>query len=229
MKKISLIIEEWGKTLRHEIELGSLYSRNPIAHKWKATYRVVVLRELVIWRFVDLIEGILALSGSNNILGSKILLRSGIETVGILFYLNKKMECVVQGSESWKSFEETTNKLMLGSKNKSTNYESINVVTILVKHCGEKYPEISRIYTELSEAAHPNHEGMCLGYSYIDEVNYITKFKNLWREQEFSELEATLVLVMRWFELEYNSNFVEVFESLEDWICENNEKLEREK
>lgn len=155
-------------------------------------------------------------------------MRSSIETVGILIYLNVKIESVLQGNLSFDELSKTTSKLMLGSKNESTKLSAINVVTILNKHCEKRYKGISQIYADLSETAHPNYDGVCSGYSHIDEEEYVTHFKNQFSERYNSNIEDYAIAVMKIFEEEYNNVWPQVFENLEKWLVENNERLEAE-
>jgi hypothetical protein len=43
-------------SLLPSFEIGGLFSRNPTAHKWKATFRSLLLREAVFWRLEDLLR-----------------------------------------------------------------------------------------------------------------------------------------------------------------------------
>lgn len=229
MNRLKEILEIWEQSLRKEVDLGALYSRNKIAHKWKATYRITVLRELVFWRVTDLLRQIIVLADQQLLLGARILLRSMLETIAILVYLNIKMQTVREGSLNYDEFQKLTTALMLGSRNDSTGFQSINIVTIITKHCERKYNGIAATYEDLSESAHPNYEGICSGYSYIDEKEYVTHFKNRWEEKYSANFIKTVLGVLRIFEDEYNARFIEEFEKLEIWIVENDEHLEQYK
>jgi hypothetical protein len=65
-----------------------------------------------------------------GLLGARILLRSAFETLGILVYLNQTMRNVVAGTTDFHAFSETTTRLLLGSRDKSTRYKSINILTV---------------------------------------------------------------------------------------------------
>jgi hypothetical protein len=56
MESIQKALDEWQATLCKELDVSALYARSPVAHKWKATYRSMCLRETVSWRFVDLVN-----------------------------------------------------------------------------------------------------------------------------------------------------------------------------
>lgn len=230
MDNVAKVLEVWNSSLVRKIELGGLFSRNPIAHKWKATYRSIVLRELTFWRVVDLLNQMVVLSQSGHVLGARILLRSTIETLGILIYLNQKTRAVLDSEISFNSFSDTTSQLMLGSKNNTTKLAAINVThTILEKWCEKKYPGIFAIYADLCESAHPNYEGVCFGYSYVNEEEYETIFENRWAEFYGSKLGELTLEFMKVFEEEYNNIWPAEFEKLEAWLVDNDEKLEAEK
>ncbi|MGO9613049.1 MAG: hypothetical protein ACLPX5_08440 [Dissulfurispiraceae bacterium] len=227
MEQIKTILNGWHSSLCKKIERGALYSHNPTAHKWKAPYRSMVLRELTFWRVTDLLSQVVLLATENHVLGARILLRSAIETLGVLIYLNQKTDLVIQRKESFSSFCDVTSKLMLGSKNKSTSHEARNIVSIL-KQCDKRYPGILEVYEKLCESTHPNYDGICYGYSYVNEKEYETIFKNRWAEKYKRHLEDSILLCMETFEDEYNKVWPTYFEKLEKWIEENDAALKAE-
>ena len=229
MENVAKVLDVWNASLCKKVELGGLYARNPTAHKWKATYRSIVLRELTFWRVTDLLNQMVSLANDGHVLGARILLRSTIETLGILIYLNQKTRAVLDGEASFNEFSDLTTQLMLGSKNKTTSHDAINVTsTILEKWCEKKYPGIFAIYAELCESAHPNYEGVCFGYSYVDEKEYETIFENRWEEIYGEPLEGLTLEFMKVFEDEYNNVWPLEFEHLENWLVENDQALEQE-
>lgn len=84
-------------------------------------------------------------------------------------------------------------------------------------------------YKGLSESAHPNWEGVCLGYSTIDSENYTTNFGNCWVENFGNAQGAIVEIIMRIFEAEYNDIWPKNFAELENWIQENDKALEASK
>jgi hypothetical protein len=224
MKSIKNTLENWEESLCKSIALGGLYSRNPTAHKWKAPYRSMVLRETLFWRVTDTLNQTVFLGENNHHLGARILLRSAIETLGILIYLNLKTDSVLSGRENFDSFSQTTSKLLLGSKDSSTQIDSINILTVL-KQSDKKYPGILNIYSTLCESAHPNYEGVCSGYSYIDHENDETFFKNRWQELHANALKTGIKICIETFEEEYDKTWPSYFNKLEIWLEENDQLL----
>lgn len=212
-------------SLCREVEVGSLFSRNRTVHKWKAPWRALLLREAVAWRLQDLLEQSRVLSSSNGLLGARILLRSAFETLAVLIYLNKAMRNVVHGTLAFHAFSEKTTRLLLGSRDKSTHVESVNIMSML-QSADKRYPGLEGWYAALSESAHPNYEGMVLGYSTADRTNHITTFENRWANLYGANHESALLACLVVFEGEYNEEWPAAFEAMEDWIEQHDEELE---
>lgn len=228
MDKIELYLQEAQLTLCKELELAALYARNPIAHKWKVTFRCLVIRELVSWRFFDLLQQAVKLQQLEHILGARILFRSAIETLAILIYTNQKMENIIKTGKGFHEFSDNTSRLLLGSRNKKVNISSINILTILEK-CDKRYEGLMKLYADLSENAHPNYEGLMQGYSKTDYDDYKVNFKNCWAENFENVLEGFIDIFLTMFECEYNEQWPKNFEEFEKWIEENDPDLEATK
>src|ERR1700734_2415200 len=95
-------------SLLPRFDIGELFARNPTAHKWKATFRSLLLREAVFWRLEDLLEQSYLLHRQGHTLGARILLRSAVESLAVLIYLNQQMEKVVQGALNFHVFSDKT-------------------------------------------------------------------------------------------------------------------------
>lgn len=121
MDKIALILNNWQSSLCKNLPQGGLYSRNPIAHKWKAPFRSITLRECVFWRIQDLLVQAHVLYGDNHILGSRILIRSAMETLAVLIFLNQLTKKVLTNQLDFHEFSKKTSELLLGSRDKTTN------------------------------------------------------------------------------------------------------------
>lgn len=221
-------LANWGKGLFDRIPVGSLLARSPVAHKWKAPFRSLMLREAALWRQHDLMSQSYALYRDGHCLGARILLRSGFETLATLIYLNLLTQQVLDGTLDFHQFGDKTAILLLGSRNDAEMPRSINVVTVLEK-CDGRYPGLMGLYADLSESAHPSYEGLCGGYSKIDHDEYETVFSNRWMELHGDrQLEATM-LCMGTFHYEYDKVWPELFEQLEKWMEANDEQLEATK
>ena len=228
MNIVEQTLAHWKRSLPTEIPLAGLISINPIAYKWKAFHRARILRETVFWRLHDLLEQSFALHQKNHALGARILLRSGIETLAILIYLNQLKSNVLDGSLNFHEFSKKTAILLLGSRNQTTKHRSINIVTVLEK-CDKAYPGVRALYEALSEAAHPNCEGILHGYSSVDFDNHITIFQNKWASMYADTHLKSMQLCMTIFEHEYNEVSIRSTRRLEKWVESNDEELEATK
>jgi hypothetical protein len=139
------VLAGWGESLCKELRVAGLVRRNPVAHKWKAPFRSMSLRETLLWRVHDLLTQSLLLHEQGHALGARILLRSAFETVAVLIYLNLLTARVLEGTGDFHEFGTKTSQMLLGSKNQSTQIESINIMTVL-KHCEGRYPGIGNLY-----------------------------------------------------------------------------------
>jgi hypothetical protein len=133
MHAVEQNLADWRGSLLSSIPIGGLLARNPLAYKWKATFRVWLLREAVFWRLHDLMAQSYALHQQGHGLGARILLRSGFETLATLIYLNQLLQQVLDGNLNFHTFATKTSVLLLGSRDGSTEHQSINIVTILQK------------------------------------------------------------------------------------------------
>lgn len=225
MKEIRDTLERWSQSLCEEVSVGGLLSRCPIAHKWKAPYRSIVIREALLWRMHDLGQQVLLLMEHKHILGARILLRSAIETLALLIYLNQKTRSVLSGDISFFDFDEITKQLLMGSKNGATSMAAVNVLTVL-KQAEKVHPGMVSMHEHLSESAHPNYDGVLYGYSSTDPEKYETRFVNNWHEFFGKEQEPGTAFVLAAFEHEYNAVWHQQMSQLEDWLRANDERLE---
>lgn len=224
MTDIESILSRWKASLCPNVSVGGMLARNRTAHKWKATYRSLVLRETVFWRTHDLLTQAHHLYEARHILGSRILIRSALESVAILIHLNRITEQLLSGRLSFPQFEDKTKKLLLGSRDGSTKHSSINIVSIL-QHCEKRYTGIGNVYAILSECAHPNYEGVCFGYSDVDAERHETVFSNKWGEMWADKHESLVSLVAMVFENEYNEIWAPQLDKLEAWLTEHDSEL----
>jgi hypothetical protein len=216
------------ESLFQALDMGCLHSRNPTAHKWKAPFRSLILREVVYWRMLDLLDQSLALHKHGHALGARILLRSAFETLAILIYLNQRMASVLDGSMTFNDFNIATQRLVLGSKVEGDPEQAINILTVL-NHCDKKYEGMMSLYQDLSESAHPNYQGMSEGYTKIDHKADAVQFSNRWMENYGKRLPQGIMLCIEIFQHEYNEVWRHKFEHLEKWIEKNDTKLEATK
>ncbi len=169
-----------------------------------------------------------ALHKQGHTLGARILLRSGFETLATLIYLNLLTQKVMDGHLSFHVFSDKTSTLLLGSRNDTTSLKSINIITVLEKS-DKRYPGLMTLYANLSESAHPNHEGLFKGYSKIDHSEHQTNFSNRWNELFAKRHLDDMEFCMGAFHHEYNNVWADLIEKFESWIETNDSELEATK
>jgi hypothetical protein len=228
MSSVEQVLSEWNGALASNIPVAGLMSRNRVAYKWKSCLRVWMLREVAFWRFHDLLTQSFALHQQGYGLGARILLRSGLETLAVLIYLNQLLQQVLDGKLNFHVFGKKTSALLLGSRDGSTAHQSVNIMTIL-QRCDRTYPGIERLYAALSESAHPNFEGMVFGYSEIDSGEYETRFSNRWMDLHGDGHLASMETCMSAFQYEYNNVWPALVEMFEGWVEANDAELEATK
>lgn len=228
MDTVEQNLADWRASLMASIPVGGLLARNPIAYKWKAPFRCWLLREAAFWRVTDLLTQSYALHRQDHSLGARILLRSGFETLATLIYLNQLIQQVLDGKLDFHLFAGKTSILLLGSRDGSTKHQSLNIATILGK-CEKRYPGLEKLYGVLSESAHPNYEGMVVGYSKVDHDEYETHFSNRWMHLYGASHLGSMELCMVTFQHEYDEEWVVLMDKLERWIVENDAELEATK
>ena len=228
MGDVQQILADWGGSLVQKIPVGGLLTRNPVAYKWKSSFRVWMVRELTLWRSHDLMVQSSVLHQQGHVLGARILLRSGFETLGTLTYLNILMQQVLDGKLDFHVFGEKTAALLLGARNNEDMPPAVNIVTVLEK-CDKRYSGLMRHYADLSESAHPNYEGLMAGYSKINHDEHETTFFNRWSEQHGDRHLDGMMLCMETFQHEYNEVWPTLIEKLEEWIEANDAELEATK
>lgn len=215
-------------SLLPSFDIGGLFSRNNVAHKWKATFRSCLLREAVFWRLEDLLQQSYALHKMGHTLGARILLRSALETLATLIYLNQLTARVLDGMLEFHKFSDKTVQLLLGCRNEMTDHKAMHIQSVL-ENCEKRYDFIKTFYADLSECAHPNHEGLIMGYSKPDRENFIEHFSNRWAAMYSKTHETGMKVVMDMFEHEYNNVWTKQFSALEEWLVKNDAALEATK
>lgn len=224
MEAIEQNLAAW-KTLRSaSIPVGGLLSRNPIAYKWKAPFRVWILREAALWRMHDLLAQSYLLHQMGHGLGARILLRSGLETLAVLIYVNQLIQEVIDEKLDFHDFCDRTVRL-LGSHNYPDGPRSIRIGKVLDK-CDKRYPGLKELYSDLSESAHPSFEGLCWGYSTLNLTEHETTFSNRWMELYGCRHLNSMHLCMEIFEHEYDAVWTALIVKLESWIEANVAQLE---
>lgn len=227
MDKLRERLANWSASLPSGVAVESLYARCPIAHKWNATFRIVLIRESSFWRMNDLGTSFLHLIDANDVLASRIILRSACETAALLAYLNKKISNLLNDNLPFDAFNELTKELLLGGRNDGDYFSQKNVTT-MVGHFAKDNPTIQAIYDRLSEDVHPNASGMIYAYSETNPQEFETTFLRKISQSDAvaNHTIASADLIFLCYEQQYNEIWPLRFEALEQWLRDNDAKLE---
>lgn len=134
-----------------------------ISHISKIPHKVLDLKTALLYRIYDLANDSFELFSKKRFLSGTIVARSLIETVTVLYYLCSKIDKTIKDKDT-KYFDEKIMKLILGSRNKITELESINILTIIKSVDKElkvdgKEGALLFCYELMCEYAHPNWKG----------------------------------------------------------------------
>jgi hypothetical protein len=188
-------------------------------------FRSITLRETLLYRAHDLLTQSLKLHQQGHTLGARILLRSAFETVAVLIYLNQNTDKVLKGQLDFRDFSLKSAKLLIGSKDGSTELGNVNIMTCL-QHADKRYEGFLALFGVLSETAHPSFEGMMGGYVAIDHDEKVARFSNRWRQRYGMQHLKIMETCMITLDHEYNNGWPELYEQLEKWLEANDEQLE---
>ena len=123
----------------------------------------------------------LATSADNSIsnqqvVSSSLLIRALFETVSVFGFMYFKM-LDFNKTKNIQEFETSITKILYGSRNETTEYTSINILSMVDK-IDKVYPNYRATYDKLSEFSHPNYTGASLLYGTLQEKEIVT-YNNL--------------------------------------------------
>lgn len=129
----------------------------------RVAFKVLIYREALSWRVIELGEGAAIAIKSGNPLSAIILTRALVECAAAYHFLCKKLErCVEQDSVS--ELDETAKKLILGSRWKDWEFSATNILT-MIDGANRDCPGLRKNYDDLSEYCHPNYSGLAMIFS----------------------------------------------------------------
>lgn len=175
LTKLELLINNIREHLVSSVEASSFPSNTMIP------FRTFSLRESLLHRISNLGSNAYDLFYKQNALSGIIIVRSILETVSILYLLTDKIEKAIESNEL-ESFDKYLNRLILGSKNKSTDIKAINVLSG-IDSWTKKEKGIRKMYNDLSEFAHPNWWGNLAAMGKVDKDKFrlvLGKENNKW-------------------------------------------------
>lgn len=136
----------------------SVYSEPAEIHSvFKLSFECDYLKEVLTYRFIELIEAAILLYENSNFVGSAILARSSQETISVLFCLHEEIKNTVE-VKNVSRLKQQLKVMTLGATNHEILPQRINVVTLIGK-VDKIIPGFNKNYNTLSEFAHPNRDG----------------------------------------------------------------------
>jgi len=131
---------------------------------YKPTFEAGYLSEAILYRFIELAESTYELYKSNFLIGAVVTARSAHETLAVLWYLNIKLEHLVN-TKNIDHFTETMKRLLMGWTKDEQFPERVNVLTMVDSVDKSLQLGFRRNYDMLSEYAHPNYSGTFGAYA----------------------------------------------------------------
>jgi hypothetical protein len=154
-----------------------------LSHKSKMPWKVLLYREALIWRMVELSKRAFESFTSDQLVCCIVLTRAVLEVSAALWFLCAKVEAVVD-SKVVGDVDEYLMKLAMGNatgwpENSAPGAEAMPRPVMVGKMLEQAEKDIegfSHQYGVLSEYAHPNWAGTVLLYSDTDKQTAITDF-----------------------------------------------------
>lgn len=129
----------------------------------KVAFKLLLHRETLSWRTLELAEGSLKTLNSGNFLSAIILTRALLEcSASYHFFCKKLNECVKKNSVE--SLDSAAMKLIIGARWADWEYQATNVLTF-IDGADKECPGIRANYDSLSEFVHPNYSGTLMIFS----------------------------------------------------------------
>ena len=199
-----------------------------LSQKSKLPWKVLLYREALIWRIVELGRSALENFLSERIVSGVVLTRAAVEASAALWYLSAKVDAVVD-SKIVGDVDEYLMKLAMGTATGWPETDtSTDVLTMprpikigaFLKQVEKDIEGFSHQYGVLSEYAHPNWAGTVLLYSSTNKQEAITDFGQNMRNAENARAigVVNLSVALKMFHTKYNhiSDLIPAFVS----VCE---------
>lgn len=161
LKGIQNIISELESDLTFEI-VGK-----EISAISKLPFKVIALIHALHHRAMDLAKSSYEQYENKSFLSSAILIRSLMETVALVFLLQKKLNRVTEENNMGEIDDFLMNSTF-GGRSEDSSLTSPNILTA-IDHTDKKYEKFRQMYDTLSEFVHPNWSGTSGLYSKLDD------------------------------------------------------------
>jgi hypothetical protein len=214
------LLERVESSLPHRVDAGA------VSVLAKIPFKVLVFREMLIWRLAELGRTALQCFESDRIASAITLTRATVETSAALWFLCARVEAALKSGEIG-DIDQCVMRLMFGNRVEPEMEKAINVLSFVDK-VDRDVPGFRKNYERLSEFAHPNWAGTALLFSRPDPPNLGTDFGTQLRPDEGTRDVGiySLTAALEFFESRYNhlSDIMPAFVSL----CEGELKKQAE-
>lgn len=189
-EKLGKILDILRQNLEHEVnakDIGAT-SMTPL--------KAIVVRETLLWRIVELADGVILCLDAGNSLGAIILARASMECAAVHHQLNRTIRIAKDKSSA--DVDAAIMRLLLGTRSFSTGNpvvdEKLQMPSILTcfKHLDKHFDGVSKHYEHLCEYAHPNYAGTAGIFSTGDANTGIRSLKRYPDATEQSLLDEAL-------------------------------------
>ena len=172
---LKLLIEQFKSHLPNRVDPASLTWES------KIPWRVVILREALLYRITELGESAIELyEKENRTISAFIVTRAIHETTALFYSLYLKLKKAID-DQSFKDFNDFHKKVHFGFKNEEGCPIAINILNAVDK-LDKLIPGFRRNYDILSEFCHPNYSGVFGAYAVINKktgwVDFSPEIKN---------------------------------------------------
>jgi len=212
--------------------VGEMFSRE---YSWRAKhpFKVMSYVNAMTWRMYDMSCAAIALFKQNKIIPALCLVRAGWENMVAIYELKELILNCCEKKTLDSNADNILMRLLYSNRYDKDNrymgeefyeqfkeYRAKNILT-LVQKLEKDYPQVKDIYSEMCEFVHPNGNGVCGSYSYLDEANHTVLFGPQF-SQESSLFPAFITTLSCSIDL-YIMFIVAIKESIVEFsqLCEN--------
>lgn len=182
-EKVLLLLQE---SLPKRVDIAAL------GVKEKLPWKILTLREALIWRIHELGRTSLECVKNKNAVAAVVLVRALLESVALLWGVRRLLD--PDRSESEDELADKVDRMLLGSKKDERLPPPINVLS-LIESLTKRFPGVRGQYDALSELAHPNWRGVHGSYAEIDKENFVTFYGRSSKSSQLSLETAASTLI----------------------------------
>lgn len=175
MKKTDELFKK-ADALYDEINSSKINCVDPasISHIAKTPYKILCLREALLWRSEEISRNCISLLRSGDIVTAAVLSRCLTENSAVCWYA---MELILDRNSGKRinDFDEFSMRLLMGHKTWEEMPDPVNIMTQIDK-ADKTVSGLRANYDRLSELTHPNYMGTSFMFSQIDRNKILTNF-----------------------------------------------------